>query len=194
MDVLIIGLALLIGVHMIRLIGLRGPLVRVLSEPLYAIFYSVISAVGLALVIYGHILSHPSPAIWMPPEWTRTAALFAVPVSLVLLAAAYLPSHIRSLTRHPMTLAVFLWSGAHLLANGELASIVLFGSLFAWSVVMLIEAYARGGQFARPGRWSADAAAIVIGLGAAALFAYFHMQLFGVAVFEFASEPRAPGI
>ncbi|MGY6627936.1 MAG: NnrU family protein [Oceanicaulis sp.] len=194
MDVLIIGLVLLLGVHMIRLIGLRGPVVRLISEPLYAVFYSVISAVGLALVIYGHILSHPSPTVWLPPEWTRTVALFAVPVSLVLLVAAYLPSHIRSWTRHPMTLAVFLWSGAHLLANGEQASIVLFGSFFAWSIVILIEAYARGGQFARPGRWGADAAAIVIGLGAAALFAYFHMQLFGVAVFEFASEPGAPGI
>lgn len=194
MDVLIIGLVLLLGVHMVRLIGLRGPVVRLISEPLYAVFYSVISAVGLALVIYGHILSHPSPTVWLPPEWTRTVALFAVPVSLVLLVAAYLPSHIRSLTRHPMTLAVFLWSGAHLLANGEQASIVLFGSFFVWSIVILIEAYARGGQFARPGRWGADAAAIVIGLGAAALFAYFHMQLFGVAVFEFASEPGAPGI
>jgi uncharacterized membrane protein len=179
---------------MVRIVGLRGPLVRVLSEPLYAVFYSVFSAVGLALVIYGHILSHPSPMIWTPPEWTRTVALIAVPVSLVLLAAAYLPSHIRSWTRHPMTLPVFLWSGAHLLANGELASVVLFGALFVWSVVILIEVYARGGQFARPGRWSADIAAIVIGLGAAALFAYFHMQLFGVAVFEFASEPGAPGI
>ncbi len=194
MEVLIIGLALLLGVHMVRIIGLRGPLVRLLSEPLYAVFYSVISAVGLALVIYGHILSHPSPAIWLPPEWTRTVALVAVPVSLVLLVAAYLPSHIRSFTRHPMTLAVFLWSGAHLLANGELASVVLFGALFAWSVVILIEVYARGGAFERPGRWSADIAAIVIGLGAAALFAYVHMQLFGVAVFEFASEPGAPGI
>lgn len=194
MDILIIGLVLVLGVHLVRIVGLRGPLVRLISEPLYAVFYSVISAVGLALVIYGHILSHPSPTIWLPPEWTRTVALFAIPVSLVLLVAAYLPSHIRSLTRHPMTLAVFLWSGAHLLANGELASMVLFGSFFVWSVIILIEAYARGGAFARPGRWAADAAAIVIGLGAAALFAYFHMQLFGVAVFEFASEPGAPGI
>jgi len=194
MEVLIIGLVLLLGVHMTRVVGLRGPLVRLLSEPLYAIFYSVISAIGLALVIYGHILAHPSPLVWTPPEWTRTLALFAIPVSLVLLAAAYLPSHIRSFTRHPMTLAVFVWSGAHLAANGGLASIILFGSFFAWSVIILIEAYARGGQFARPGRWAADAAAIVIGLGAAALFAYFLMQLFGVAVFEFASEPGAPGI
>ncbi|MCC5995706.1 MAG: NnrU family protein [Oceanicaulis sp.] len=194
MDILIIGLALFLGVHMTRLIGLRGPLVRVLSAPLYAIFYSVISAVGLALIIYGHILSHPSPSVWTPPEWTRTAALFAVPVSLVLLTATYLPSHIRSLTRHPMTLGVCLWSGAHLIANGELASLVLFGSFFVWSALLLIEGYARGGRFERPGIWAADIAAIVIGLGAAALFAYFHMQLFGVAVIEFASEPGAPGI
>lgn len=194
MDILIIGLVLFLGVHMLRVIGLRGPLVRVLSAPLYAIFYSVISAVGLALIIYGHILSHPSPTVWTPPEWTRLAALIAVPLSLILLVATYLPSHIRSFTRHPMTLSVFLWSGAHLLANGELASLVLFGSFCAWSAILLIEGYARGGAFERPGRWSADFIAIVIGLAAAGLFAYFHMQLFGVAVIEFASEPGAPGI
>lgn len=194
MDVLVIGLVLLLGVHLTRVVGLRGPLVRVLSEPLYAVFYSVISAVGVALIIYGHILAHPSPVIWTPPEWTRTVALFAVPAGLVLLVAAYLPSHIRSLTRHPMTLAVFLWSGAHLMANGSLASMVLFGSFFAWSAVILIDVYARGGAFDRPGRWSADIGALVTGAALAALFAFFHMQLFGVAVFEFASEPGAPGI
>jgi len=194
MGVLIIGLSIFLGVHMIRLIGLRGPVVRVIGEPIYAIFYSVLSAVGLALIIYGHILAHPSQTVWNPPEWTRIAALIAVPAALVLLAAAYIPSHIRSFIRHPMTLGVFLWSGAHLIANGELASLVLFGSFFAWSALLLIEGYLAGGRFEHQGRWSGDMAALVIGLGAAALIAVFHMQLFGVAVIELASETAPPGI
>lgn len=194
MGVLVVGLVILLGVHMTRLVGIRALAVRVIGEPLWAVFYSVLSAIGLALVIYGHILAHPSDTVWNPPAWTRTVALVAVPVSIILLIATYIPSHIRAFTRHPMTLGVFLWSGAHLLANGEIASLVLFGAFFGWSAILLIEGYARGGHFAHSGRWAGDAAVILIGLAAAGALALFHMQLFGVAVIGFASEYPPPGI
>ncbi len=194
MAVLIAGLIILLGVHTTRLIGIRALTVRVIGEPLWAVFYSVLSAIGLALVIYGHMLAHPSETIWSPPAWTRTVALVAVPLSIVLLIAAYVPSHIRAFTRHPMTLGVFLWSGSHLLANGEIASVILFGAFCVWSAVLLIEAYARGGHFAHAGSWGGDAAVILIGLTASALLAFFHMQLFGVAIIGFASETAPPGI
>ena len=194
MGVLIVGLAILLGVHSTRILGVRGAVVRVIGEPLWAVFYSVLSAVGLALVIYGHILAHPSPTVWNPPAWTRTLALVAVPVSVILFIATYVPSHIRAFTRHPMTLGVFLWSGSHLLSNGEIASLVLFGAFFAWSGVLLIEGYARGGRFAHRGRWAGDAAVILIGSAISGALALFHMQLFGVAVIGFASEPAPPGI
>jgi hypothetical protein len=70
----------------------------------------------------------------------------------------------------------------------------LFGGFFAWSLILLIELYVRGGRFDRPGSWWADLVALVVGLGASAAFAYFHMQLFGVAVMGFASETAPPGI
>lgn len=194
MGVLITGLAIFLGMHMTRVLGLRRVAVQVIGETMYWIFYSVISAIGLALVVYGHILAHPSETVWNPPAWTRTLALVAVPLGLVLIVAAYTPGHIRSITRHPMTLGAALFSGAHLLANGEIASLVLFGAFFAWSVLLLIEGYAAGGAFETPGRWGADIAAIVIGLAASAVLAAVHMQLFGVAVIGFASEPGAPGI
>ena len=194
MGILITGLALFLGVHLTRVLGIKALVVRVTGDALFAVFYSVVSAIGLTLIVYGHILAHPSETIWLPPEWTRTVALGAVPIALVLLVATYLPCHIRSWTRHPMTLGVFLWSGAHLLANGELASLVLFGGFAAWSAVLLAEGYLAGGHFERPGHWGADLLAIAVGLGAAAVFAFFHMQLFGVAVIGFASEPFAPGI
>lgn len=194
MGVLVLGLVIFLGVHMSRVIGLRALITRVIGEPLYAAFYSVISAIGLALIVYGHILAHPSPNIWSPPEWSRTLALAAVPVSLVLLAATYLPGHMRSFVRHPMSVSIFLWSGAHLAANGELASVLLFGGFFAWSTILLIDLYLRGGRFDRPGKWWADGVALVLGLGASALLAIFHMQIFGVAVIGFASETAPPGI
>jgi hypothetical protein len=93
-----------------------------------------------------------------------------------------------------MTLGVLLWSGAHLIANGEVASMVLFGSFTLWSAVLLVESYARGGQFAHAGRWAGDAAVILIGLAASGALAIFHMQLLGVAVIGFASEAAPPGI
>lgn len=194
MGVLVLGLAIFLGVHLTRVIGVRALAVRAIGEPLWAVFYSVLSAIGLALVIYGHLLAHPTAMVWSPPAWTRTLALVAVPLSLVLLAAAYIPCHLRAFTRHPMTLAVFLWSGAHLLANGEAGSLVLFGAFFTWSAIVLAASYARGGRFAHTGSWGGDAAAILIGLAAAAAFAVFHMQLFGVAVIGFASETVPPGI
>ena len=193
MGVLILGLAVLLGMHMTRILGVRAVAVRVIGEPLWAVFYSVIAAIGLALTIYGYILAHPSPVIWNPPEWTRTLALVAVPVSLVLIVAAYIPCHIRAFTRHPMSLGVFLWSGAHVLANGEVAALALFGAFCVWSALLLVEGYGRGGHFAHAGRWGGDAAAIVLGLAAAGALALFHMQLFGVAVIGFASDgaPRS---
>lgn len=194
MAVLVAGLVILLGVHLTRVIGLRGFAVKVIGEPLWAIFYSVLSAIGLALIIYGHILSHPSEAVWSPPAWTRNVAIVAVPISIILIAATYVPSHIRAVTRHPMTLGVFLWSGSHLLANGEIASIVLFGAFFVWSAILLIDGFARGGRFAHAGSWAGDAAVIVVGLAASAALAFFHMQLFGVAVIGFASETLPPGI
>lgn len=194
MEFLIVGLALFLGVHCVRLVGLRGPLIAMMGQGGYSIVYSLVSAVGLALVIYGHILAHPSLAVWAPPEWTRTLALVLVPVSIILIVSAYLPGHIRSAVRHPMTLGVFLWAVAHLAANGEIASLILFGSFAVWSLLALAGAYIRGGTFASEGRWRADLIAIVIGVAASGLLAWFHMQLFGVAVVEFASDPYAPGI
>lgn len=194
MEFLIAGLVLFLGIHSVRLVGLRSPMIAMMGQGGYSIVYSLISAIGLALIVYGHVLAHPSASVWAPPEWTRTLALVLVPVSLVLLVSAYLPGHIRSGVRHPMTLGVLLWSVAHLAANGEVASFILFGSFALWSLLTLLSAYVRGGSFATEGSWKADAAAIVIGLVAAGLLAWFHMQLFGVAVVEFASDPYAPGI
>lgn len=194
MEFLITGLVLFLGIHSVRLVGLRGPMTAMLGAGPYAIVYSLISAIGLALIVYGHILAHPSEVLWAPPEWTRTLALFAIPVAIILVVAAYLPGHIRSTVRHPMTLGIFLWAGVHLMANGSLASMVLFGSFAVWAFLTLISAYARGGSFESAGRWWADIASVAIGLGLAALVAWFHMDLFGVAVFEFASDPYAPGI
>ena len=194
MGVLIVGLVIFLGIHSVRLVGARPFFIALMGEAFYAVIYSIVSAVGLALVVYGFSLSHPSPTIWIAPEWTRTVALFTVPVGIILVFSTYVPSHIRSILRHPMMIGVVLWSGAHLLANGELADIVLFGSFFVWSLLTLVRAYMRGGEFKSDGNFTSDIIAIAVGGVVVALLMFFHMQLFGVAIIGFASETPVPGI
>jgi len=194
MGVLIAGLILFLGVHSVRVLGLREGLVRALGAQLFMIIYALISAAGLALVIYGKMLAHPSASLWAPPGWTRYLPLILTPIALILVLAPYAPGHLRVLTRHPMTLGVLIWSLGHLAANGDLSSIVLFGAFFVWSLALAIRLFIQGGGYAGPGSLRADIIIVALGLGVSALTAIFHMQLFGVAVIGFASETAPTGI
>lgn len=194
MGVLIAGLILFIGAHALRVVRLRGAALALLGPQLHLIVISLLSAAGLALIIYGKILAHPPQIVWAPPPWTRFAPLVATPIGAILVMAAYAPSHLRKWTRHPMTLGVLIWAAGHLVANGDLASLVLFASLAAWSLLLAIAAFGEGGGHAGRASWSADMIAVVLGLALATLTAVFHMQLFGVAVIGFASESPPSGI
>ncbi|MEO1039450.1 MAG: NnrU family protein [Pseudomonadota bacterium] len=194
MGVLIAGLVLFLGIHSVRIFRLREPFNRALGAQVYMVVYALISAAGLALIIYGKILAHPSAALWAPPGWTRFAPLIVTPIALVLIASAYLPGRLRSLIRHPMTLGLALWSGSHLMANGDTASVVMFAAILVWSVLLAVTVFAEGGGYDRPGSLGGDAVALGAGLTVAALTAVFHMQLFGVAVIELASDQPPSGI
>ena len=110
--------------------------------------------------------------------------MFAVPAALVLLAAAKMPTHMRAVLRHPMLLGVLLWATAHLLSNGDLRSVVLFGSFAGYAVLDLVSVVARGKQPStdKAPRLAMDGAAVVAGLVAAGLLTVFHGTLFGVPV------------
>lgn len=182
MTWLIVGLAMFLGIHLMKALGLRGAFAGALGEGAYKLAYTAIAVIGLGLVIYGKVLAHPSPIIWSPPVWSRHLALTLVPIAFVLLVSAYAPGHIRRLVRHPMTAAVILWSGAHLMANGELSALVLFGSFLVWSVITFVAAWAREPAPAPVQGWGGDLTAIILGALAAALILRFHVNLFGVGV------------
>ena len=183
MTLLIVGLALFLGIHSVRMVpGLRPLFVSAIGAGGYKLLYTLLSVIGLALIIYGKIQAHPTEILWYPPEWSRTLAFVAIPLGLVLIIAAQTPSHIRKFLRHPMLIGVILWSGAHLAANGEKAAIVLFGSFFVWSVLATLSAFMRGGHPDAPKGWGGDVTALVIGALLAAAFARFHSHLFGVGV------------
>jgi uncharacterized membrane protein len=147
MTVLILGLLLFLGAHSVRIFadGWRARQVARLGEGKWKGVYSVVSAIGFVLIVWGYGLARADPVfLWSPPLWTRhVAGLLTVP-AFILLAAAYVPGNrIKAKVGHPMVAGVKVWAFAHLLANGTLAAVVLFGAFLVWAVAEF--ASARGG-------------------------------------------------
>ncbi len=181
MALLSAGLALFLAIHLIpSLPRLRGALAGQLGEKPYRGVFSVVAFLSLAAIVWGFSRA-PLDLVYMSPDWGRLAALFLVPLALVLFAAARMPTRIRSLVRHPMLLGVLLWAVAHLLANGEARSVVLFGGFALIAAILAISAAARGkGPPMQPApRMTMDIVSIIAGLVAAGLLAGFHDVLFG---------------
>jgi uncharacterized membrane protein len=187
MVVLIIGLAIFLGAHSIAIVApeLRNRAVLTWGEGVWKGVHGLISLIGLVLIIYGFGLTRQAPvALYAPPRFLRyVASLLMLPV-FPLAAAAYLPGRISSATKHPLLAAVKLWAFAHLLANGLLADVLLFGGFLAWAVADRISLKRRSPQAQRTapaGRFN-DAIAVVLGLAVyALLIGWAHVQLFGVS-------------
>lgn len=191
MAMLVLGLVLLLGVHSTRLIapGLRDAGVARLGLLPWKILYAVLSLIGLVLIVQGYGEARMAPTLlWAPPVWTRhLAALLTLP-AFVLMACAYVPgTRIRAKLGHPMVAGVKIWAFAHLVANGTLADLLLFGSFLVWSVVMFatLRRRDRAAGLQRPaGSASRDAIAIVAGIvGWAAFAGWLHLALIGVKPF-----------
>ena len=188
MSILVLGLLLFLGTHSIRIVadGWRAGRVARLGENRWKGLYSLASALGLGLVVWGYGLARAEPlALWTPPGWTRyLAALLNLP-AFILIAAAYVPgSRIKAALGHPMVAGVKVWAIAHLLSNGNLADLLLFGTFLLWAVADFRSARRRdraAGVVYRPGSAARDGLVVAAGAGAWALFAGFlHLWLIGV--------------
>jgi uncharacterized membrane protein len=191
MTVLVIGLLVFLGSHSVRIFadGWRTRQLANVGESKWKVLFSIVSAVGFVLIIWGYGLARTDPVyLWAPPTWTRhIAALLTIP-SFILLAAAYVPgTRIKAAVGHPMVAGVKIWAFAHLIANGTLADVVLFGAFIAWAVADYASARRRdraAGRTNPAGLFSRDLTAIVVGLVAWAAFAfYLHAWLIGVRPF-----------
>lgn len=192
MSLLILGLIVFIGVHLVPVMtGLRRSLVQEIGETGVKMVVTIISVVGLALIVYGYGAARAAgPMIlWDPPVWTRhIAATLMIPV-MILWVAAYAPvGRIKPAVKHPMILAVKIWAFAHLVANGTAPDLALFGAFLAWGVVDRISLKRRdlaaGGARLVAGPVQNDLIAVIGGLVLWAAFAfYLHEWLFGVAPF-----------
>ena len=184
MTLLLAGLVLFIGVHLVPcVVPLCAALVARLGPGRYRGLFSLLALAGLVLVVLGFVRAPVEP-VYAVPGWGHQVSMFAVPVALLLFAAANMPTHIRAVLRHPMLLGLLLWATAHLLSNGDLRSVVLFGSFAGYAVIDLVSALVRGSRPStdKAPRIAMDGAAIVAGLVAAVLLAVFHGTLFGVPV------------
>ena len=188
--VLILGLALFIVPHVfVTRREARAAAVARFGEGPYKGVFSLVSIVGVILIGWGFASYRASGWIdvWSPPTWTRHLAALLVWPAIVFLVAAYIPGNIKRRLKHPMLVGVKLWALAHLVANGDLGSILLFGGILAWAVFDRISLKRRSDPGAPPipiGGWGNDVAALIVGtLVYLALGFLFHPLVIGVPAF-----------
>ena len=189
MTLLILGLVLFLGVHSVRIVadGWRTRMRKRLGEGGWKGLYSLLSLAGLALAIWGYGLARQNPvALWAPPVAMRHAASLLTLAAFILLAAAYVPRNaLKARLHHPMVLAVKVWALAHLLSNGNLADVLLFGGFLLWAVLDFRAARQRDraqGTRYPTGTLVGTATTVVLGSVAWAVFAFWgHALLIGVS-------------
>jgi len=186
MWVLVAGLIVFLGIHSVAIVAptARNRASARLGEGPWKGLYGLVALAGFCMILYGFGLARQTPVVlYTPPPWLRHVTfLFMLPV-FPLLLASYLPGRIKTAAKHPMLAAVKFWAFGHLLANGSLADVLLFGGFLAWAVVDRISLKRRTQTLrtAAPGRFN-DALAIVLGLGLYVFFILWaHLRLFGVS-------------
>ena len=191
MTWLVLGLFLFLGTHSVRIFAdsWRGGRIAKMGLKPWKGVYSVISIIGFVLIVWGYGVAREAPIVlYAPPVWTKhVAALLTIP-AFILLVAAYVPgTRIKRAVGHPMVAGVKIWAFAHLLANGTLADVVLFGAFLVWSIADYIVARRRdraAGMVYVVGPVSRDIIAVVVGLVAWAAFAFWlHGAWIGVRPF-----------
>jgi uncharacterized membrane protein len=198
MLTLLLGLVLFVGPHVLPTSPhSRGFLRDRMGPSAYLLVFSIISLVSMIVIAKGYgdarLLGKANPQLWQPPAFTRHIALALMLPAFVLMAAAYIPSRIRTAVKHPMLASIKLWALAHLLVRGDLASVVLFGSFLAYAVFDRISVKRRnayGPLGTAAGTIRGDIAAVVVGSVAyVAMYLIGHSALIGVALSRLSFAP-----
>lgn len=188
---LVLGLVLFLGVHSVRIVAddWRTQTIARIGANAFKGAYTLVSVVGLGLIVWGFGVARETPTLlWLPPVGMRHAAALLNVLAFVLLAAAYVPGNgIKARVHHPMILGVKTWALAHLMANGNLAHVLLFGTFLAWAVLDYVSCRrrdrAQGVRYAE-GRLSATLLTVVVGVLVSGIFAmWLHGLLIGVKPF-----------
>lgn len=186
MGLLMTGLVGFILIHSLPSITpLRNSLADRFGENRYRLLFALLSFAALVTIIVG-MARAPFEPLWQPPAWGRNAALLIMPLAFISLVASGAPNNLKRVTRHPMLWGFVLWSAAHLLSNGDKASLILFGGLGLYSIYAMISQTLRGSEkstLTQP--LAQDIVTVAIGLFVYAVFLFIHRGLFGVALIAF---------
>jgi uncharacterized membrane protein len=190
LAILIVGLAVFFAPHVFTTSrGARQDVVDRVGVGPYKALYSLISLIGLVLIGYGYALYRADGWIelWRPPFWTRHVTVALMWPAIICIVAAYFPGRIKTTLKHPFLVGVKLWAVAHLISNGDLGSIILFGAFLAWAVFDRITLKRRSDPGAPPiplGGARNDVIAVVLGTVLYLLIGgLFHPYVIGVRVF-----------
>ena len=188
MTLLIVGLIIFLGIHSVSIVApaWRDAQIARRGERAWKGVYSVVSLIGFLLLLYGYGAARQSSAmLYTPPAAMRHVALLLMLPVFPLLLAAYLPGRIQSATRHPMLLAIMIWALAHLLANGTLADVLLFGAFLAWAVLDRMAVMRRTVPHVVRGAPASKINDLIAVAGGLAIYAAFimgvHLWLIGVS-------------
>jgi uncharacterized membrane protein len=190
LSIMILGLAVFIGAHVfITLRGQRAAAIARIGEWPYKGLIAVVSLIGILLIGYGFARYRAAGfiEIWQPPSWTRHVNNVLLWPAFVCLAAAYIPGDIKRVLKHPMLVGIKLWAIGHLISNGDLGSIILFGSILLWAgydrASMTWRSDPGAPDFGLGGR-DCDTIAVVVGtLLYLAIGFWFHPYVIGVPAF-----------
>jgi uncharacterized membrane protein len=189
LAVMILGLALFLGAHTLPARReLRSRAIAAMGEGSYKLVYALVSVLGIALIAWGfaHYRATGWIDVWNPPKLLKHITLALMLPAVILVVAAFMRGHIYTTLKHPMLAGVKLWAAAHLLANGDLGSIILFGSFLGWAVFDRISLKRRsdaGGPPIPVGGWGNDMIAVAVGTVVYLALAFaFHPVVIGVPV------------
>jgi uncharacterized membrane protein len=179
-------LALFFAPHLFPVVpSLRTALVASAGDRGYRIAFSLFSAVGLLMIVFGYAYADRGAQLFAPVAAARAIAPYAMVLAFILLASSHAPSHLRAKLKHPMLIGLLIWSVVHLLANGDVRGTLLFGAFLAYAVIDLVSVTARGAVASFVPRARADLISIVAGFVVALLVMTFHRVLFGVSAVPF---------
>jgi uncharacterized membrane protein len=189
LGILILGLALFLGAHIfVTFRDDRAKMIARLGMNGYRALFALNTLIGLALIVWGYAnyRAHGWIQVWSPPEFMRHITIGLMLFAVIFATAFFIPSHIKTKLKHPLLASVKTWALAHLLSNGDLGSILLFGSFLAWGVYARIAAKRRGdrGTVTAPAGWTNDSIVVVLGIVIYLALGYvFHPVVIGVPVF-----------
>ncbi len=186
MTLLVVGLIVFLGIHVLPMMTTtRAAIVARGTMDTYKKMFSLVSLAGLILIVLGYLVADRDLRLFAPSASAIKIAPYAMVIVFILLAAANMRGHTRHLLKHPMLLAIIVWSTVHLLANGDVRGTVLFGGFLAYALIDLASVISRGAVKAFVPSARFDVIAIGAGIVVALVVMTFHRLLFGVRVVQF---------